>query len=323
MLTSYRRVLAEPGNAAVQRHRAGRPAADLDGRAGHRPARPGGHRLVRRRRRRLGGLHGRQRRPRHRPGAARRPPRPGPGAERGQRRLRRRHGAAGLVGAGRLADRRDVRSPPRSPAARCPRSARACGPAGPTCSRRPPTCRRRTRWRRWWTRRSSSPARSRSRCWPPPSTRWPAWRWRGRGGRRQPGLRPAARHRATGAPARPLGRAAPAAALAHLAPLGVVSAALGVLFGAAEVTTVAFADEQGHRAWAGGLLALWALGSLTSGVVTGAISWRRGPTSGCAGARWRWRHHGAAGPDRLGAADGAALLVGGSRSRPPWWPPCR
>lgn len=62
-----------------------------------------------------------------------------------------------------------------------------------------------------------------------------------------------------------------------LGPLTVVSACLGVLFGAAEVTTVAFADEQGSPAWAGGLLALWALGSLLSGVVTGAISWRRGP----------------------------------------------
>ncbi len=60
-------------------------------------------------------------------------------------------------------------------------------------------------------------------------------------------------------------------------PLAVVAAALGVLFGAAEVTTVAFAGEHGHKAWSGGLLALWALGSLTSGVVTGAIHWRRGP----------------------------------------------
>lgn len=62
-----------------------------------------------------------------------------------------------------------------------------------------------------------------------------------------------------------------------LVPLTVVSACLGVLFGAAEVTTVAFADEQGSPAWAGGLLALWALGSLLSGVVTGTVSWRRGP----------------------------------------------
>ncbi|NPC95247.1 MFS transporter [Nocardioides sp. zg-DK7169] len=62
-----------------------------------------------------------------------------------------------------------------------------------------------------------------------------------------------------------------------LVPLGVVATALGVLFGAAEVTTVAFADERGVRAWSGALLALWALGSLASGVVVGAIVWRRGP----------------------------------------------
>lgn len=67
------------------------------------------------------------------------------------------------------------------------------------------------------------------------------------------------------------------------APLVVVSAMLGVLFGAAEVTTVAFAEEQGSQAWAGLLLALWALGSLVSGVVTGAVAWRRGPAH-----RLRW-----------------------------------
>ena len=64
-----------------------------------------------------------------------------------------------------------------------------------------------------------------------------------------------------------------------LAPLTVVSACLGVLFGAAEVTTVAFADEQGAPAWAGALLALWALGSLVSGVVTGALTWRASVTT--------------------------------------------
>jgi MFS family permease len=66
-------------------------------------------------------------------------------------------------------------------------------------------------------------------------------------------------------------------------PLAVVSAALGVLFGAAEVTTVAFATEQGHRAVSGPLLALWALGSLTAGILTGAVTWRIGPA-----ARVRW-----------------------------------
>jgi MFS family permease len=61
-------------------------------------------------------------------------------------------------------------------------------------------------------------------------------------------------------------------------PVAVVMAALGILFGAAEVTTVAFADELGHKGWSGGLLALWALGSLVAGLATGAITWRR-PTA--------------------------------------------
>ena len=78
-----------------------------------------------------------------------------------------------------------------------------------------------------------------------------------------------------------------------VAPLAVVCLALGILFGAAEVTTVAFADEQGHKGYAGGLLALWALGSLLSGVVTGAVSWRSGPD-----VRVRW-----------GAAGMAAAMV--------------
>jgi MFS family permease len=61
-------------------------------------------------------------------------------------------------------------------------------------------------------------------------------------------------------------------------PLAVGCAALGVLFGAAEVTTVAFADEHGHKGYSGGLLAVWALGSLLAGLVTGALTFKR-PTS--------------------------------------------
>lgn len=60
-----------------------------------------------------------------------------------------------------------------------------------------------------------------------------------------------------------------------LVPVGVVCVALGTLFGAAEVTTVAFADEHGVKSAAGGLLAIWALGSLLAGVITGTVSWRR------------------------------------------------
>lgn len=68
-----------------------------------------------------------------------------------------------------------------------------------------------------------------------------------------------------------------------LVPLTVVSTALGLLFGAAEVATVAFAEERGAKAYAGVLLALWAAGSLIAGVLTGAVTWRRGPE-----VRLRW-----------------------------------
>ena len=62
-----------------------------------------------------------------------------------------------------------------------------------------------------------------------------------------------------------------------IVPVTVVSFALGTLFGAAEVTTVAFTDEAGRPGLAGPLLALWALGSLAAGVVVGAVHWRTGP----------------------------------------------
>ncbi len=99
-------------------------------------------------------------------------------------------------------------------------------------------------------------------------------------------------------------------------PVSVVCAALGILFGAAEVTTVAFADEHGHKGWSGGLLAVWALGSLVSGLITGAISWRR-PTSfrvrvgrGRDGVR-----DGAAQPHRLDPPDGLLPLPRRVRDR--------
>ncbi|MFC4784748.1 MFS transporter [Nocardioides sp. MAHUQ-72] len=86
--------------------------------------------------------------------------------------------------------------------------------------------------------------------------------------------------RATEPPAHPHDRSAgrrPPMPWATVVPLAIVSAALGTLFGAAEVTTVAFATEQGHQGWSGPLLALWALGSLLAGLATGAVRWRRGP----------------------------------------------
>ena len=60
-----------------------------------------------------------------------------------------------------------------------------------------------------------------------------------------------------------------------LIPLVVVMFSLGTLFGGAEVVTVAFAEEQGSQAYAGPLLAVWALGSLLAGIVTGGLHLRR------------------------------------------------
>lgn len=62
-----------------------------------------------------------------------------------------------------------------------------------------------------------------------------------------------------------------------LIPLLVAMLALGSLFGGAEVVTVAFAEERGNQAYAGPLLAVWALGSLLAGLLTGAVSWARPP----------------------------------------------
>jgi MFS family permease len=60
-----------------------------------------------------------------------------------------------------------------------------------------------------------------------------------------------------------------------MVPLTVVSVALGSMFAAAEVGAVAFSGEQDAKAYAGVLLALWALGSLIAGLVTGNLRWRR------------------------------------------------
>ncbi|MDX6297310.1 MAG: hypothetical protein QOI51_1167 [Nocardioidaceae bacterium] len=55
------------------------------------------------------------------------------------------------------------------------------------------------------------------------------------------------------------------------------SVCLGALFGSTEVVTVAFAQEQGHRALAGALLASWAAGSLIAGIITGSFHWQGTP----------------------------------------------
>jgi MFS family permease len=54
----------------------------------------------------------------------------------------------------------------------------------------------------------------------------------------------------------------------------VVAAWLGTIFGAMEVTAVAFADSRGHPAAAGMLLALYAAGSMLGGLVYGVVHWQ-------------------------------------------------
>jgi MFS family permease len=57
--------------------------------------------------------------------------------------------------------------------------------------------------------------------------------------------------------------------------LAAVSFALGSMFAAAEVSTVAFSSEQHAKPYAGVLLACWATGSMLAGLVTGTFRWRR------------------------------------------------
>ena len=80
-------------------------------------------------------------------------------------------------------------------------------------------------------------------------------------------------------------RGAPRAPMpwADLVPLALAAIMLGMLFGAAEVVTVAFAEEAGSKALAGVVLGIWSLGSLLSGIVVGGRTPRRDP-----GTRHRW-----------------------------------
>jgi predicted MFS family arabinose efflux permease len=60
-----------------------------------------------------------------------------------------------------------------------------------------------------------------------------------------------------------------------LVPMTAGAIALGSLFGALEVATVAFADDAGHKPLSGLMLGAFSLGSLIAGVVAGTIVWRR------------------------------------------------
>lgn len=52
--------------------------------------------------------------------------------------------------------------------------------------------------------------------------------------------------------------------------IGLVMLGLGIVFGALEIAVVSFSDDVGNRAWAGGLIASYAFGSMLSGIVLGA-----------------------------------------------------
>ena len=116
----------------------------------------------------------------------------------------------------------------------------------------------------------------------------------------------AAADRATRAPAAPRPRAAPRPAVAAAGAAGRRGGGDGRAVRRREVATVAFAEELGTKAASGPLLAVWALGSLLSGLVTGALTWRAH-----IGTRFRW---GMLAPGRV---DGPAAVR--RRVRPRWW----
>lgn len=55
--------------------------------------------------------------------------------------------------------------------------------------------------------------------------------------------------------------------------IALVFVGMGVIFGASDVSTVAFAQEEGAKSWAGVILAIFALGSMISGLAYGARHW--------------------------------------------------
>jgi MFS family permease len=73
---------------------------------------------------------------------------------------------------------------------------------------------------------------------------------------------------------RPRGNAGSAIAVPAIRVLALAFVALGAIFGSVDVATVAFADEAGHPAAAGLVLAVFAVGSMISGLAYGAVRWR-------------------------------------------------
>ncbi|MET9135263.1 MFS transporter [Streptomyces parvulus] len=89
--------------------------------------------------------------------------------------------------------------------------------------------------------------------------------------------------RSTEPPARPRPAASAPLRAPGMPPLLAGCLAMGGIFGAMEVVTIAFADAQGHRAAAGVVLALQAAGSCAAGLLYGAVR-----PAGSAAARLPW-----------------------------------
>lgn len=62
-----------------------------------------------------------------------------------------------------------------------------------------------------------------------------------------------------------------------LLPVCLAAVCLGTLFGSNEVVTFAFARSHGRAGATGLLLAIWALGSLLAGLLTGMVDWKASP----------------------------------------------
>jgi predicted MFS family arabinose efflux permease len=82
--------------------------------------------------------------------------------------------------------------------------------------------------------------------------------------------------RGTAPPAHPVDRSTVRVPMpwGRLLPIATAAVAMGALFGALEVATVATAAHGGHKAAAGVLLAVFSLGSMVAGLVAGAIHWK-------------------------------------------------
>lgn len=87
----------------------------------------------------------------------------------------------------------------------------------------------------------------------------------------------AAQHRTAPPPSVHDRRTGPPIGWPLLGPMVVISAALGIVFGSAEVIVAAFTEEAGNQDAAGLVLAVWAAGSLLAGVVVGALPQPRRP----------------------------------------------